>query len=109
VPLRDLVVNFDNNFDTISGSIPEPVSFTLTRTWFPRVLHSLMSTSSSPSFFPTAVASANSCFFIAFCSSGNDLFNFSSSCGVPISLSSGPIACYLGYIDMIGTFSTSGI
>lgn len=44
VPLRDLVVNFENNFDTISGSIPEPVSFTLTRTWFPRV-HSLISTS----------------------------------------------------------------
>jgi hypothetical protein len=33
VPEKDLVVNFENNFGTISGSIPEPLSFMLTTTF----------------------------------------------------------------------------
>ena len=30
VPFTDLVINFENNFGSISGSIPDPVSFIVT-------------------------------------------------------------------------------
>jgi hypothetical protein len=49
VPLKDLLENFVNNLGYISGSIPDPVSSTLTTTTF-------SSSFSGPSFFSIFLA-----------------------------------------------------